>query len=154
MPPPATERLTRAAVYALSALLLAITWGVAAAGKLLSGGVPDWFTEQFGKTFLSSFPGLTASFYSIALLEALAGFAALASLLGGEFLRARAPAFLYAALLLSLLLFVQLNFGKQLLADFDGTHDLFMYFAGALVIFAAVRSLDPSRSTPEPSTPR
>lgn len=141
----ASDRFMRVAIFSLCALLLAITWGIAAAGKLFSGGVPGWFTEQFGKTFLASFPGLAASFYSIALLEAVAALAALGSLLSGEFLRARSPVLLYAAVFLSLLLFVQLNFGKQLLADFDGTHDLFMYFAGTLVMFAAVRSVDPSR---------
>ncbi len=61
-----------------------------------------------------------------------------------------APRCCRGAIALSLLLFVQLSFGKQLLADFDGSHDLFMYFAGTLVMFAIVRSLDaqaPSRPT-------
>ncbi len=62
----------------------------------------------------------------------------------GEPFRRRSPSLLYAALLLSLLTFVQLNFGKQLLADFDGVHDLFMYFAGTLVMLAVVRSFDTS----------
>lgn len=151
---PPTDRLVRTAVFLLSALLLTLTWGVAAAGKLLSGGVPEWFSGQFSKTFLASFPGLAASFYSIALLEAAAALAAFGSLLRGEFLRARSPALLYAAILLSLLLFVQLNFGKQLLADFDGTHDLFMYFAGTLVVLVVVRSLDPARAVgTSPSQP-
>ena len=143
------DRLTRATVLSLSALLLTLTWGVAGAGKLLAGGVPDWFAEQFVKTFLASFPGLTASFYSIAVLEGLAAVAAVVSLLRGEFLRNRPPTLLYAALFLSLLLFVQLNFGKQLLADFDGTHDLFMYFAGTVVLLLAVRSLEAPAHRPQ-----
>jgi hypothetical protein len=138
----ANDRLTRTSVFALTAVLIALTWGIAGVGKLASGGVPDWFTEQFGKTFLASFPGLSASFYSIAILETIAALAAVGSLVTGEPFRRRSPSLLYAALLLSLLTFVQLNFGKQLLADFDGVHDLFMYFAGTLVMLAVVRSFD------------
>lgn len=148
MPPIINDRALKALVYAPTAFLLTITWAFPGVGKLASGGVPDWFSEQFGKTFLASFPGLTASYYSIALLESLAGLVALASLLRGEFLRPVRPTFLLAAIFLSLLLFVQLNFGKQLLADYDGTHDLFMYFAAALVMLLAVRSLENRQPTP------
>lgn len=149
-----SDRLVRATVFGLTALLIVFTWGIAGAGKLASGGVPDWFTEQFGKTFLASFPGLAASFYSIAILETIAALAAVGSLVSGEPFRGRSPSLLYAALLLSLLTFVQLNFGKQLLGDFDGVHDLFMYFAGTLVMLAAVRSLDMPRAADVPGAQR
>ena len=142
MPFHINDRIVKACVYALIAILLAISWGFPGVGKLAGGGVPDWFVEQFGKTFLASVPGLTASFYSIAVLEAIASVAAIGSLLRGEFLRPVRPHFLFAAIVLSLLLFVQLSLGKQLVADFAGTHDLFMYFAAGLAMLFAVRTLD------------
>lgn len=141
----ASDRISRPVVLVLIAILLLITWGLPGVGKLLSGGVPGWFSEQFGKTFLNTFPGLFVSYYSIAVLEALAALAALGSLLRGEFLRQSHPPLLNVALLLSLVLFAQLSFGKQILGDFGGTHDLFMYFAGTLVMLAAVRAFRASR---------
>lgn len=139
------DRTLCSTTLALIALLLAMTWGFPGIGKFLSGGVPGWFSEQFGRTFLASFPGLAASYYSIAILETLAAMAALISLLRAEFIRVERPAFLYLAITLSLLLFVQLNLGKQLLMDFAGVHDLYMYFAATLVMLAVVRWMDPSR---------
>lgn len=136
------HRLSRAAVFALTATLLALLWGFPGVGKLFGGGVPEWFTGQFGKTILAKFPGMTLSFYSIAALECVATLVALASLLRGEFLRDRSPLLLYLAIVLSMLLFVQLSVGKQLVTDFAGIHDLFMYFAGSLVLLLAVRSFD------------
>ncbi|MDX2147657.1 MAG: hypothetical protein SFZ23_09060 [Planctomycetota bacterium] len=151
---PSPNQLHRVGVFALSAILLAMTWGFAGVAKLTSGGVPSWFSEQFGKTILASFPGLTASYYSIALLETLAALAALGSILRGEFVRNVAPLFLHASILLSLALFVQLSFGKQLLSDYDGTHDLYMYFAGTLVMLIVVRSLDATRAQTRPEAAR
>lgn len=139
---PSPQRVVRIATLALIAMIITLTWSIAGVGKLVSGGVPGWFTDQFSKTFLASFPGLSASYYSIAILETLAALAALSSLLSGEPFRQRSPLLLYVSLVLSLLIFVQLNFGKQLLGDFDGVHDLFMYFAGTLVMVAVVRSFD------------
>lgn len=142
MPSFSSDRPVRAVALLFITLLLLMTWGLGGLSKLFAGGVPDWFTQQFSKTFLASFPGLPASFYSIAILETLAALLALASLLTGEFLRAARPIALYAAIGLSLLLFVQLSLGKQITADFAGSHDLFMYFVGTLVMLMVVRSLD------------
>lgn len=138
------DRTIRALTFALIASLLAMLWGFPGIAKFLSGGVPEWFVGQFGKTFLASFPGLFASYYSIALLETLAAIASLISLLRAECLRAARPVFLYVALALSLLLFVQLNLGKQLVMDYAGIHDLYMYFAATLLMMAAVRWMDPA----------
>jgi hypothetical protein len=144
------DALVRAAVIALVAGLLIFTWGLTGFGKLFGGGVPEWFTSGFGGTFLASFPGLTISFYSIALLESLAAIIALATFLRLEFLPHRRPIALQTALLLSLLIFVQLGFGKRLVADHDGAHDLFMYAAAALVMLLAVRRLDETSGEARP----
>ncbi len=145
-----THLLVRTTVLLSSALLLTMTWGFSGVSKLVAGGVPEWFTSTFGPTILAKFPGLGPSFYSLAAFETLAGVVALGSLLGGEWLRSRPPLLLYVAICASLLLFVQLSFGKQLLSDFDGSHDLFMYFAGSLVMLMAVRAVDTTPPAPRP----
>lgn len=140
-----TDRVVRTVAYSAIALLLLFTWGFGAVSKLSTGGtVPEWFTQTFEKTFLKSFPGMWASFHSIAALEAIAALLALGSLVTGEAFRDRKPALLIGCLLLSLLLFVQLSFGKQLLQDFTGSHELYMYFAGSLVMLLAVRYMESS----------
>lgn len=142
----------RAIALSAMTLLLLFTWGFGAVGKLSAAGkVPDWFTQTFEKTFLNTFPGMWASFYSIAVLEAVATLLALGSLVTGEAFRPRRPVMLLGCLLLSLLLFAQLNFGKQLLQDFSGAQELFMYFAGTLVMLLVVRQLDSSSSAASPS---
>lgn len=133
----------RAFFIILVALQLAVLWGFSGFTKLAAGGVPSWFAEQFGGTILAKLPGLTLSFYSIAILESVACLLALGSLFRGEFIRTGPPTVLYAALLLSLLLFVQLSVGKNLLGDFAGIHDLFVYFAGTAVLLHIVRSMTP-----------
>lgn len=142
MPANNSDRIVRPAVLALTPALLAMLWGFSGVAKLRAGGVPGWFSEQFGATILAKVPGLTISFYSIAIFETLAALIAALSLLRAEFLRSGRPVMLYVALLTSLALFVQLSVGKQLLSDFAGIHDLFMYFAGTLVMLLAVRALD------------
>jgi hypothetical protein len=140
-----SDALVRAVVLSAMTLLLIFTWGFGAVGKLSAAGkVPEWFTQTFEKTFLNTFPGMWASFYSIAALEAIATLLALGSLVTGEAFRDRKPVLLITCVLLSLVLFAQLNFGKQLLQDFSGAQELFMYFAGTLVMLLVVRHLDTS----------
>ena len=134
--------LTRSIVVASVAALLLFTWGLTGPGKLTAGGVPEWFSGQFGQTFLARFPGLAASYYSIALLETVGAILAAGALLRGEWLPGRSAFVLRLALAHSLLVFVQLGFGKRLVSDHDGAHDLFMYAAAALVMLLAVDRLD------------
>jgi len=131
---------TRSAALLAITLLIGTTWGMAGVPKLLGGGVPPWFEETFGQTFLSSFPGMWASFYSIALLETLLALGAIGALLRGEFLAGRTPSWLAATLAGSLFAFLQLGFGKRLIADHDDAAKLFLYFAGTLVMLWYVTS--------------
>lgn len=138
----------RSAVFVLIAILLSFTWVLTGIGKIMADGVPTWFQDQFGKSFLAAFPGLSVAFYSIAILEVLAALVSIGSLLSFEWLSRRPPILLHAALVLSLLIFAMLGFGKRLVADHDGAHDLFMYFAATLVMLLVVRSFrsdEPSR---------
>jgi hypothetical protein len=114
-------------------LLFLTTWAMAGAGKLMSGGVPDFFTEKFSATFLASFPGLTTSFYSIAIAEVLAAILFLIALVNREFLPGVAKTWTKLALWLSLLIWVQLGFGMRLTMDFGGAASLFFYFGATLI---------------------
>lgn len=108
-------------------------WGLAGPQKLFAGGPPEWFVGQFGETFLASFPGLGASFFSLALGETVAAALALVALVRGEFLSGKTKTFTLLTLVVSLLLFVQLGFGLRLVSDFDGAAKIFFYFGATLV---------------------
>jgi hypothetical protein len=119
------------ALLAINFLMLMV-WGFTGLGKLRNG-MPSWFDGKFGKTFLATFPGLTASFWLLALAETLAFALALVALARGEFLGRRPPTWLSVMLMWSLFVFVQLGFGQWLTGEFNGTAQLFAYFGATLV---------------------
>jgi hypothetical protein len=119
-------------------LLFATTWGLAGPGKLASG-MPSWFGETFGKTFLATFPGLTLSYYSLAVGETVAFLLALAALVRLEFLPRRSTLVTQVMLVASLLIFVQLGFGQRLVREFDSAANLFFYFGFTLLALSYVR---------------
>jgi len=126
------SRMVRAAALLAINLLFLSIWGFAAIGKLMNG-MPPWFPGKFGKTFLGTFPGLTATFWLLTLSELLALTLAAVSLLGLEFLERKSVRFLPAMLAWSLYVFVQLGFGQWLTNEFNGAFQQFMYFSGALL---------------------
>ncbi|MBX3744705.1 MAG: hypothetical protein KF833_05300 [Verrucomicrobiae bacterium] len=143
---PLSPALIRRATLLAINLLFLMVWGFAGIGKLL-GGMPAWFPEKFGGTFLASFPGLPALFWLLVAGELLALGLALAALVTGEFLASRTPRFLSAALAWSLFVFVQLGFGQWLTGEFNGAFQQFVYFAGTLVALQTVlRSPDSLRA--------
>ncbi|HAB15883.1 MAG TPA: hypothetical protein DCE44_05480, partial [Verrucomicrobiales bacterium] len=121
----------RGALLAINALFLMV-WGFAGLGKLASG-LPPWFGDKFGATFLEKFPGLTATFWLLTLAEVLAFALGLIALLRGEFWGGRPALFLKATLVWSLFVFVKLGFGQWLTGEYNGTAQLFAYFGGTLV---------------------
>lgn len=124
-------------VYAL----FIVTFALAGFGKLLEPGVPQWFSDQFGQTFLAQFPGLGVSFYSIAILEALAAVLFLVSLVKGESLSTGKTTILNLGLLVSALVFCQLGFGLRLVNEFTGAFNLFMYTVGTGVAYLYVTAI-------------
>jgi hypothetical protein len=132
------DRLTLPLVRVSAALLLGVTWIIPAWNKLSAGGVPGGFAERFSTTFLASFPGIPASYYSIAILEAIAGLLAVGSLLTGEFLPGKKAPLIKAAVILSTLVFIQLGFGLRLTGDNDGAANLFTYTIGAFVLLLSL----------------
>ncbi len=123
------------------ALLMLATWCLAGPPKFMGGGVPTWFIDSFGKSMLGAFPGMTVSYYSIAVLETLAGLGALVALLRGEVFRQQRANWLEGTLVLSLLIFAQLGFGQRLIGDFDKAAMLFNYFTGTAVCLVLLRTL-------------
>jgi hypothetical protein len=121
----------RGALLAINLLFLMV-WGFTGIGKVIAG-IPPWFGDKFGATFLAKFPGLSATFWILALSECLAFLLAVFALFTGEFLGRRAPRMLQLMLVWSLFIFVQLGFGQWLTAEFNATAQLFAYFAGTLV---------------------
>lgn len=113
-------------------LLFLMVWGFTGLGKV-HGGVPSWFGDKFGATFLARFPGLTVSFWLLAAAEVLAFALALVALFRGEFLGRRQPTWLTVMLVWSLFVFVQLGFGQWLTAEYNGTFQLFAYFGVTLL---------------------
>ena len=145
MNPTVTTWLRIAALLAINLLFLMV-WGFTGIGKLIDGP-PAWFPEKFGATILAKFPGLTATFWLLAIGVVLAFGLAVAALVRGEFLGKRPPLLLAAMLVWSLFLFVQLGLGQWLTAEFNGTQQLFMYFCGTLIALGFVAPDIASRRT-------
>ena len=140
-------RIVRAgALLAINLLFLSV-WGFAAIGKLVDG-IPSWFEGKFGKTFLAVFPGLTATFWLLAVSELLAFALAVLALVSAEFLERKSLKCLPALLVWSLFVFVQLGFGQWLTREFNGAFQQFMYFSGTLLALEFVVN---SRARPAPS---
>lgn len=135
------SRWHRAGALLAVNLLFLMIWGFSGVGKVIDG-MPPWFGDKFGKTLLATVPGLSGTFWILALSE-VAGFGlALAALLRGEFFGRRTPSLLTAMLVWSLFIFVQLSFGLWLTADYTGTAQEFTYFTGTLVALMYVGLAD------------
>jgi hypothetical protein len=139
-------RIIRAgALLAINLLFLSI-WGFASLSKLIDG-IPPWFDDKFGKTFLAGVPGLPATFWMLTLSELLAFALAVLALFSGEFLERRSLKCLPAMLVWSLFVFVHLGFGQWLTNEFNGAFQQFMYFSGTLL---ALHFLLADRTRPAP----
>jgi hypothetical protein len=129
---PRLPRIARSGALLAINLLFISVWGFAGISKVMNG-MPSWFPGKFGKTFLGSFPGLTATFWILALSELLALALAVVALARVEFLERKSTAILPLMLTWSLFVFVQLGFGQWLTNEFDGAFQQFVYFSGTLL---------------------
>ena len=142
-----TARVVRAGSLLAINLLFLMVWGFAGISKVRDG-VPSWFDGKFGKTFLGSFPGLSATFWLLTLSELLAFGLMIAALVRLEFLERKSTTLLPLALVWSLLVFLQLGFGQWLTDDFNGGFQQFMYFTGTLVALLMVQAASAQRTSP------
>lgn len=140
------SQVARAGALLAINLQFLMVWGFSGIGKLNSG-VPSWFGDKFGKTFLGSFPGLPATFWLLTAAEMTGFVLAAGALLRGEFLRLRPPSCLVILLVWSLFVFLMLAFGLWLTADYNGTFQQFVYFS--LTLVALQYAGKPGGSLPE-----
>jgi hypothetical protein len=112
-------------------------WGQSIVDKWETNGVASWFKDVppigFKGTFLDSFPGLTVSWYLIALLETICFAAIIASVLLFEWLPRRHRPMFGLAIGISAVTFAVLAFGQLLQGNTSGSFQLFLYFGVALL---------------------
>ncbi len=145
---------TRSGALLAINLLFLMVWGFAGVAKVVSG-MPSWFGDKFGSTFLAKFPGLTVTFWLLTTAELLALALALLALLRGEFAGRSSLIGLKAMLVWSLFVFIQLGFGQWLTNEFNGAFQLFAYSGVTLIALQYVDGLSPTRpgaKEPSPGT--
>ena len=125
-------------------LLLLMVWGFAGFDKV-QHGMPAWFEAKFSPTILGRVPGVTASFWLLTAAELFGFGLALVALVRGDFVRRSTPVWLMAATTWSLWIFLQLAFGQWLLADFNATFQMFVYFGVTLVMLQFMTTQSSSR---------
>jgi hypothetical protein len=136
------EAARSGALLAINLLFLMI-WGFAGISKVITG-IPLWFGDKFGQTFLGKFPGLIATFWLLTLSEILAFGLAVIALGRAEFLGRRPALVLSGMLAWSLFVFVQLSLGQWLTSAFNEAAQQFAYFTGTLLCLHFVISNAPS----------
>jgi len=123
--------------------LIMATFGLAAFGKWFPPGIPEHFIDQFGDTWLGSLPGgLFLPYYTIAVMEAITFFLALASFVRLEWKPGKNKYLLKYCLILSLFIFVILAYGLRLTSEFQGTANAFFYFGVTLFALYIVEKED------------
>ena len=111
--------------------IFTVLFATAAWDKLRGGKAPDWFLKPFENTLIAKLPGgATAGFWIIALIETALAILFPASLV----LKALLP----FALILSMFLFGILCLGLRLTNEFQGSANMFIYFAACLISLSAI----------------
>jgi hypothetical protein len=119
-------------VFIAISFIYAVLMGTAAWSKLKSFSTPEWFIKQFENTAIAKFPkGPVLAYWSIALFEAVLTILFILS-----------PVFPFLnqyALSASLYLFGGLCLGLRIVNDYQGSVNMFVYFAATLISLQMVR---------------
>jgi len=119
-------------IFIAIAFIYAVLMGTAAWSKLKSRSTPEWFVKQFENTAVAKLPiGPALAYWSIAIFEAIL---AILFILSPVF-----PVLNQIALSASLFLFGGLCFGLRITGDFQGSANMFIYFAATLISLQMVR---------------
>ena len=106
--------------------MFAVLFGTAGFDKFKVLQTPDWFIKQFENTLIAKLPGgAKLGYWVIATLELALFFTFVASVF--------VSGLLAYALVGSIFLFAALCFGLRLASDFQGSANMFVYFAATLV---------------------
>ena len=108
--------------------------------------IPPPLEKQFDATFIGTFPGASASWVIITILEGLIFLVLVASLVTMEFRPSRRKPLLLTALALALLVFGLLSFGQNATAQHESVASLYGYFGATVIIMLFVRTLPPYTS--------
>jgi hypothetical protein len=141
------ETIAYWAVMAAIYIGFGFLWYYAAKEKLIddSGTMPEGLAKGYAGSFVSSFPGLNATWLILGILEAVTFLGFIASIVTGEFLPGRPKTILLGALSMSLLTMSVLIFGQALIGENEGVASLFGYFAAIIVTILLVQMLPPRR---------
>jgi len=106
--------------------IFTVLFGTAALDKWKSLKTPEWFVKSFENTLIAKMPGgATFGYWLIATIE----LALFVSFLASFILMPILP----IALIGSMFLFGMLCLGLRLTSDFQGSANMFIYFAAALI---------------------
>lgn len=116
------------------AVIFIVLLGTSAFEKFKSLSVPDWFLQQFAKSFLGPYPTLIKiSYWKIAFFEALLTLGFVAGLFS--------VVILSYTLACAVFLFAALCFGLRISYDYQGSANMFTYFSATLLSLIAVLTL-------------
>lgn len=106
--------------------IFTVLFGTAAYEKWKSLQTPEWFIKQFSNTFISKMPGgASAGYWFVAIFELVLTMTFVLSLFNLSLLP--------IALTGALFIFGILLFGLRIINDFQGSANMFTYFAATLV---------------------
>lgn len=126
--------------HAAVLLLFIITFVEASLSKFLARETPEWFRNQFQKTWLGKFP-LPMMWWSIALIElAVAGLFVTAAV-KMEFLKGTPNTFTGWGCLGAMGLFIVLLFGQRVSQDYAGAANSFFYASLSGILWYVIQSI-------------
>jgi len=106
---------------------------------------PAPIKKQFADSLIDSFPGTSAAWAILGILQGLVLIALVVSLVRAEFLPGRVKPALLVALAISLVVFALMLFGNSMTSQFDGVSSQFTYFGLTVVLMAFVLRLSSYR---------
>ncbi len=122
-------------------VLFLVVFGEASLSKLLGGGVPDWFREQFAKSWLGRLAPLPLLWWTIALIElVVAVLFVLAALSFGVSALGTPRYWMSWGLLGAIFLFSILCFGQRVTFDFAGAANSFYYASLTAILWYILQS--------------
>ena len=109
------------------------------------GNAPSYIKDQFKGTFLDTIPGADTAWVILGLLEFGVFVLLVASLIRLEFLPHKDKSILQVGLATALLTFAFLAFGQTATKQYEGTAQLYTYFASTVIILILVSLMPPNR---------
>lgn len=129
-------------------LLQAALWYYPAKAKIFDDGLiaPGGVKEQFGGSFIASFPGTSVAWAALGILQAGIFIALIVSLVRGEPRPDRPKPVLLGALGLGLVTFALLLFGSSMTSAYDSVASLMTYFGVTILTIGFVKLLSPANA--------